>query len=67
MCGRDIIRVLFQMFAIECFYLVERYLVEIVVEVGVVGSGNDEQFFIVSLALLESVFAEVAGEGSLHV
>lgn len=61
------IRVLFQIFAIECFYLVERYFVEIVVEVGMVGSGDDEELFVVSLEFLEGVFAEIAGVGLLSM
>ena len=41
-------------------YLVERYLAEVVVEVGVVGAGDNQQFLVVAGQLLVGVLAEVA-------
>lgn len=58
---------LFQMFHIECHDLVERNLVEVVVEVHMAGAGDDEEFLVVAGELLEGVFAEVAGMGLFAV
>ncbi len=43
----------------ELFNLVERYLIQIVVQVGMAGSRHNVQFLIVPLQLLESVFTEI--------
>lgn len=55
------------MFHIECHDLVERDLVEVVVEVHMAGAGDDEEFLVVASELLEGVFAEVAGMGLFAV
>ena len=63
----DYLVTLFQILAIERLYLVERYLVEVVVEVGVVGAGDNQQLLVVAGQLLVGVLAEVARMSLLPV
>lgn len=58
---------LVQMFRVEADNLVERDLVEVVVEVHMAGTGDDEELLVVAGELLEGVFAEVAGMGLFAV
>ena len=57
----------FQVRAIERLYLVERYFVEVVVEVGVIGAGDNQQLLVVAVQFLVGVLAEVARMGFLPV
>ena len=52
---------LFQMLSKERFQLFKRNDVHLIVKVGVAGTGNNEQFLIVSGQLTVRGFAEIAG------
>lgn len=56
---------LIKSFSEKVLYLVEGYHGQVVVEVAMVGSGDDEQFLVVSRQTLVGIVAEVAGMGFL--
>lgn len=58
---------LFQIRTEKNFNLVERYLFEIVIQVGMVGIGNDQQFLVVASQFLIGILAEIARMGFLSV
>ena len=52
---------LFQIFLKECLQLSKRNDVHLIVKVGVVGTGDNEQFLVVPSQLVVRGFAEIAG------
>lgn len=53
------------MFLKKSVYFIERNHIKIVIKVGMVRSGNDQQFFVVSCQSVVGLLAEVARMGLL--
>ena len=59
--------VLFKKRIKKSFYLVKRYFLEIVIEVDMTGSGNNQKFLVVAGQFLERIFTELTRMGLLPV